>query len=223
MKIAKTKKSETRSNRAIEYIYGLLAGIVAGLITAILAVVYNLPDIIALPVAVVLAVVVWWLMKKYPMQVSNAAWITFLIIGIGLLLSSYQQALWSGVVWRLDVAGLGIGIISVSIASLAMNISLNSDKKVTAIADMQFYDKMAVIQTYLMKISPEDSDEYNRAYADRIFYDLKAAKQLEKWVSSPEIAKMLDGEIQNLMDKTLSGQKYEHLVKRLQQVKEGDC
>jgi c-di-AMP phosphodiesterase-like protein len=123
-----------------------------------------------------------------------------------------------------DISFVGImfALFSVGLALIAISLSLHSDERMTAMANLEFYEKMAMVQQYIMDMSKNEPDEWNKAYADKIFYDLKGAKQLEKWVKDPNIAKMFNDEIQILIDKALAGQKHEHLIKRLQEAKE-DC
>jgi len=130
---------------------------------------------------------------------------------------------------RLTILSIGIALIGVGftlvakgIAEVSWKIAFDSDERMRAMANLEFYEKMAMIQVYITCMCQKGTDEYNKAYADRIFYDLKGAKQLEEWVKDPEIAKMLDDGIKTLIAKALAGQEHEHLIKRLQEARE-DC
>jgi hypothetical protein len=158
-------------------------------------------------------------------KVMLIAAITIFVFGIFVVLSSYQLEMWSKIPWDIRAVGLGTGFLSISIGFLALYVSNISDRRMKAMAKLEFYEKMAMVQQYIMDMSRTDPDTYtyNKAYADRIFYDLKGAKQLEDWVKDPEIIKMLSDGIQKLMNKVLAEQKHENLIKRLQQIQKGDC
>jgi hypothetical protein len=123
---------------------------------------------------------------------------------------------------RAYLFSVGIAAFGVGTGFVGLGVARKSDKRMAAMANLEFREKMAMIQQYIMDMSESGTDEWNKAYADRIFYDLKGAKQLEEWVKDPEIRKTLNDGIQTLIDKVLAGQKHEHLIKRLQQAKE-DC
>ena len=148
-------------------------------------------------------------------------------IGIGIALFGLAIAIFFTVPmvseWRVvdsaTAISWGVALVSIGIAVYAIGISKGSDERMQAMANLEFYEKMAMVQQYTVDLSQPDTDQWNKAYANKIFYDLKGAKQLEEWVKDPEIAKMLHDGIQTLIDQALAGQKHEHLIKRLQETK----
>jgi len=143
----------------------------------------------------------------------------FFAIGLFVIISPL-------VAWDKSMLGLGIGIIAFVVGAMSMKISTESDKRMKAMANLEFYEKIAVIQGYLenaIRTNSPSNPEADRAYADRIYYDIKGAKQLEEWVKDPNIKQTLNEEIQRLLDKVLAGQTYEYLIKRLQQIQRENC
>jgi len=123
---------------------------------------------------------------------------------------------------RIYLSSAGLAIFGIGTGFIGLGVAHKSSKIMAAMANLEFYEKMAVIKAYIMPMCKEGTEEQDKAYADKIFYDVKGAKQLEGWVKDPKIAKMFNDEIQTLIDKALAGQKHEHLIKRLQEAKK-DC
>lgn len=120
---------------------------------------------------------------------------------------------------ELSLIALGLAFFGIGTGFISLSVSNKSDDRMIAIANLEFYEKMAVAQLYIRDMSQPDSDEWKKAYADRIYYDLKGAKELEQWVKSPELKSRFNDAIQDLLNKALNGQKYEQLIKRLYEIK----
>ncbi len=153
-------------------------------------------------------------------KVEIAGYICWVIGIFSMILSTRCPGL---TILGVPLFSFGIAAFGVGTGFVGLGIARRSDKRMTAMANLEFCEKMAMVQSYIMGLSQADLDQHNKAYANKIFYDLKGAKQLKGWIKDPEITKMLDSEIQHLIDKALAGKEHEHLIKRLYEVKEGDC
>lgn len=120
---------------------------------------------------------------------------------------------------RLNFTALGLAIFAIGTGFISLSVSNKSDDRMIAIANLQLFEKMAVVQAYIKDLTQPDSEGWNKAYADRIYYDVKGAKELEQWVRDPELKVKFNEAIQELLDKALKGQKHEHLIKRLYELK----
>ena len=146
-------------------------------------------------------------------------------IGLGLLVASLPCFSFDTQI-RIYLITFGIAIFGIGTGFIGLGEAKKSDKRMQAMANLEFYEKIAVIESYLESVirkTEQANPEVERAYANRIYYDIKGAKQLKEWVKDPEIKETLNKETQKLLDKLLEGQKYENLIKRLQQIQKGDC
>lgn len=159
------------------------------------------------------------------MKVSKGMLVSAIILfllGVFIVFSSYQLEIWANIPWNIGACALGASVIGVSIGFLALHISLKSGERMQAMANLEFYEKMAMVQQYIMDLSQPDTDEWNKAYADKIFYDLKGAKQLDKYVDS-KIKKELDKKIEELKREAAEDpEKYKDLIEELTSLLEND-
>ena len=84
-------------------------------------------------------------------------------------------------------------------------------------ANLEFYEKMAVVENYISLVNP-DSNVVVKAICN----DIKGAKQLKKYVK-PEVEQELNDKIQELINIALEKHPYGDLVSGLQEVQEEDC
>ena len=116
---------------------------------------------------------------------------------------------------------VGIAVFGIGTGFIGLGEARKSDKRMAAMANLEFYEKIAVIESYLQQViqrSTPSDPEAAKAYADRIYYDIKGAKQLEKWMKDPNIKRTFYEEIQRLLDTALKIKTQEDLIKRLQQI-----
>jgi len=125
----------------------------------------------------------------------------------------------SDIVVQISFTALGLALFGIGTGFISLGVSRKSDDRMMAIANLQLFEKMAVMQAYIQDLNQPDSEEWNKAYADRIYYDLKGAKELEQWVGDPELKVKFNDTIQELLDDALKGQKHEHLIKKLYELK----
>jgi len=142
--------------------------------------------------------------------------IILFLIGIFLFFSAYQLEIWANVPWNIGACALGASVIGVSIGFLALYVSLKSDERMKAMANLEFYEKIAMVENYIFTVKARQN-----VVVEAIYNDIKAAKQLKKYVN-PEIEQKLDNKIQELINIALQDHPYGDLVKRLQEAKE-DC
>lgn len=75
----------------------------------------------------------------------------------------------------------GIGLVAIGLAIIAMSNQRDSDRRMQSMANLEFYEKMSMIQLYLACLST-NSAEHDEADAQRVLYDLESARQLEGWM-----------------------------------------
>lgn len=125
---------------------------------------------------------------------------------------------------KYDLIGFGVGAIGVGVAIYSTGVARDSDRKISSIANLQFYEKMAVVESYMQLVAESyipPNDEGRTAFANRIFYDIKGARQLSQYVD-PRLKKELDIKIQELITKTSNLQPYTELAARLVELQQGD-
>ena len=115
-----------------------------------------------------------------------------------------------------DIVNFGVGAIGISVAILALGIAVKSgeiaeesDKRMKAMANLEFYEKMAVIDAYTSDIGKEPE-----AYANRIYHDIRGALELKEYVE-PAIKDKLDEKIKamkDIVDKMPEGHPYRELL-----------
>lgn len=152
-------------------------------------------------------------LRAMPEPVGRICWYLGIVILVILVVVPVDPIL------QLSLTGLGLAIFGIGTGFISLSIANSSDDRMIAMANLKFYETMAVAQLYIQNLSQPNSDEWNRAYADRIHYDLKGATELEEWVKDPTLISEFNNTIQSLLDKTLEGQKHEHLARRLYEVK----
>lgn len=151
---------------------------------------------------------------KSKIMILNYLCLGVMGIGLGALIGAAVNSRWTP-----DTVGLGFGVMSFGVGGLAFGISKISDERLKAISNMQFYEKIAIIQNYITDFDkPNDKANFDKDYANKIFYDVTAAKQLSQWVS-PKIKENLNIEIQHLLDIIPAEPEYENLKNRLAEAK----
>lgn len=111
----------------------------------------------------------------------------------------------------------GISLVAIALALIALGIASDSDKRMAAMANLEFYEKMAVVENYKAFVNLGRS-----LVVEAIYNDIKGAKQLKKYVN-PEIEQELNKKIQELIDIARQKQSYGNLISRLQDVQKEDC
>jgi len=143
--------------------------------------------------------------------------IILFLLGVFIVFSSYQLEIWANISWNIGACALGASVIGVSIGFLALYISLKSGERVKAMANLEFHEKMAVVENYIAAVKLRKN-----VVAKSIKYDLTAAKQLNEYVDS-KIKNELDKKIDELKkEATEDPQKYKELIEELTNVQEGD-
>jgi hypothetical protein len=123
---------------------------------------------------------------------------------------------------KYDLIGFGVGAIGLGVGIYSTGVARDSDKKMNSLANLQFYEKMAVVELYMQLVAESyvpPNDESRSAFASRIFNDIKGAKQLSQYVD-PKLKEELDNKIQKLITRTLNLQPYVELVERLRELQE---
>lgn len=123
---------------------------------------------------------------------------------------------------KYDLIGFGVGAIGLGVGIYSTGVARDSDKKMNSLANLQFYEKMAVIESYMQAAAESyvpPNDESRNAFASRIFDDIKGAKQLSQYVD-PKLKEELDNKIEKLITRTLNLKPYVELVERLRELQE---
>jgi len=131
-------------------------------------------------------------------------------LGVFSILSSYQLEIWARIPWDIRAVGLGTGFISISVGFLALYVSRISDRRMKAMANLEFYEKIAVVENYIAAVKSRTP-----VVAKSIKHDLIAAKQLNNYVDS-KIKNALDEKIDELKkEANIDSQKYTDLIEEL--------
>ncbi len=72
-----------------------------------------------------------------------------------------------------------LGIISLVISVLALCLAIISDKRMKALANLHFQEKLAIMANHLRTLSGDKSP----LFAERILYDLEGASYLREYIS----------------------------------------
>lgn len=210
-------------NRRIQFrdiAIGFASGLISAVIVAIISTILNLPDDIRIALffifGVGIGVLFSWSTKRHPVVTLRYAIVVLLVIGILMGLSSYQEELWAQVSWDSAIASMGIGLVSLSVAAYAYLQSLQSDARMQDMANLEFYEKIAVLEYQIYNVR-----NCQDVVVENIYNDIKGAMQLRKHVD-PRIKQELDNKIRELIDVALEGQPYANLVKRLQDLLQED-
>jgi len=108
--------------------------------------------------------------------------------------------------------GIGTGFIGLSVAG-------KSGERMKAMATLEFYEKIAVIESYIQCVAESyipPSEDSKKAFANRIYNDIKGAKQLKGYVHSK-----IDGELNKKVDElkhkadNKDSQNYKELIDKL--------
>ncbi len=144
--------------------------------------------------------------------------IALFLLGVFIVFSSYQLEIWANIPWNIGACALGASVIGVSIGFLALYVSLKSGERMKAMANLEFNEKMAIVENYIAAVRLG-----NNVVAKSIKYDLGAAKQLNKYVDS-KVKNELDERIDELKKQaTEDPQKYKDLIKELTNLQEDDA
>lgn len=136
------------------------------------------------------------------------------VIAIVLFTIAPQEILHAA---KYDVVGFGVGAIGVGVGFYSAGVAVESTGMIKSMANLEFYEKIAIVGEYLHVI-----DAKADIVADRIYYEIKGAWQLKKYVD-PKIERELDNKINALKGKILEGQQYGELLNRIQQLQDEDC
>jgi len=201
-----------------DFAASLLGALVVAVSVGLVVQVIFHPSNAVLLVIVVLSVFLFgWLIARRPALVLGVCIAFFLAGGLTLIVLSNDRTLWDTVKWDTTVVGVGLGSVSLAAATLALLISTNSDKRMKAMANMEFYEKMAVLDGYVVEQGKQDQRS-----ADRVYHDVKGALQLIEYVD-PMIAGQLTDRIKEMIgtiDKSSQGGHDKELGARLKQLLE---
>ena len=142
-------------------------------------------------------------------KILLAVAIILFLIGVFCVFSSYQLAIWDNTSWDIGATSLGVSLIGVSIGFLALYISLESGRRMNAMANLEYYEKMAVIENYITDIKSG-----KELRVGSLKYDIVSAHQLNKFVDKI-IEQELDRKINELKSEVNKNEKYKNLINEL--------
>lgn len=206
----------------------------------------QLREILSLPQAWIslLAILIFYLILQTILQVSPSGktaramaemldpvgricWVLGIIT---ILVAAFAPALEPTL--QLSLTALGLAMFGIGTGFIGLSVARKSDERMVAMANLEFYEKIAVIEAYISDIygsdlrkqtSAEEEERRKRifgAHADRIYHDIKGAKQLNKYVD-PEIKNKLKKEIDRLKNlASKDPQKYKELIENLTKLQE---
>jgi len=114
-----------------------------------------------------------------------------LLVGLCFLLVGRMQPNISSLVGY-DVTNFGASAIGIGIAFFGLDIARTSDNRMKAIANLEFYEKMAMIENYLSQVRNNQN-----VVVKALGYDVDGVKALGKFVE-PQLKKELDKKLEEL-------------------------
>lgn len=108
-------------------------------------------------------------------------------LGIGLIIIGSVSI---GISWYFDKSyiSIPIAVISIGISCFALSIANESELRMKALTNLNYYEKMAMLEGYKHRNVYEEIEE-NKRHLNRIYYDIQAISQLDQWVDGEKIEK----------------------------------
>ena len=195
---------------------GLLAAAIAILVSFALGFPVSATYTFAIVTGAVLGGLFSWSLRTRTLATSR--WVAggLFASGIALVLAAYLD-IWEGIIWDARIVGIGFSLVSISIAGFALSVSRESGDRMKAMANLEFYEKIGVLEYHI-----ENVKNGNSIVVGTVCNDIRGAMQLKNYVE-PTVKQRLDDKIQELIEVALGGQPYAELVRQLQQLQRDDC
>jgi hypothetical protein len=87
----------------------------------------------------------------------------------------------------MEYLALGLGILSLFVSAFAVWLAIVSDRRMKALSNLQFQEKLAVMASHLKNLRGDKS----ALGAERILNDFEAASHLRKYVAKEKQEKMI--------------------------------
>lgn len=100
----------------------------------------------------------------------------------------------------MEVISIGLGILSFIISIIAIIIAIKSDRKMKAIANLEYDEKLAIMASHSEKVKTED----NLASIERIKHDLSAVSNLRKYADRGKKEALIENYIIPILDRVLN-------------------
>lgn len=97
---------------------------------------------------------------------------------------------------------IGLAIVPFGVAIISIGVSTRSDEKMTALAELNFVEKHAMLQQYINEFKYQNFDNIHRCKLD-----LKATLEIKDWID-PEKKEKLIKDVIKLIGGALSNQYY---------------
>lgn len=96
-----------------------------------------------------------------------------------------------------------LGIIAIGISIIALIISFKSDKRIEALANLEFDEKLAVMASHSERIKADKS----LSSIERIKNDFSAVSNLQKYANSKKKEELIENYIIPILETILNGEK----------------
>jgi len=122
--------------------------------------------------------------KFYKAAISR--W-TDLLWGMGIGLIPIGIVVWiiSYIFSDINSLSVALGLFSVALGLVAISIGGKADLRMRAMANLEFDEKMGVIQTHIERIKKNMNP-----VADQIYYDVSGCVRLQNWMGKSERTKL---------------------------------
>jgi hypothetical protein len=122
------------------------------------------------------------------------------------------------------LVGLGLGFITIGLFYMGHVISLSSKEQMKALTNLNYYEKMAMLEGYKTKYAIHTTDAIKRDL-EKVHYDIKAVTALRKWMGPKKIEELKRSacETATYVQVRYPGSEYKDSITKLKKTAEGDA
>ena len=146
------------------------------------------------------------------------------VILISVLITACFKIAPMGLYLFCTLVSLGLGFIGIGFSIAGYNISQSSNERMEALTNLNYYEKMAMLEGYKSKYAIHTTDAIKRDL-EKVHYDIKAVTALRKWMGSEKIKELKRSacETATYAQVRYPGSEYKDSITKLKKTAEGDA
>jgi len=150
------------------------------------------------------------------------------VLGIGymgaILILAYFKIVPMDLYQFCALESLGLGFIAIGLSFTGLDISLSSEERMKALTNLNYYEKMAMLEGYKSRYAIYTTDTIKRDL-EKVCYDIEAITALYQWIDTEKIEKRNTSVIETATyaREKYPGTEYEDLITKLKETAEGDA